>query len=268
MDFQRELTWVGDLEQHVLHNVAAVLPLELERLAAKRHVVEAPGRSREHGGKTLLALEHLEHEVHSLLASISSSPRLSGHGVGRVPVGSEGLAVDPSLGDSIAGLSLVETHHLCDDGGGGQLDEHNVVETDLVERVLQRHAALDLVGPDHSLEDVSDLEDLAVAEVAAGPVCPGDPVGCCEDGAQVVRGVTPLSGQPAVVEVEPPDHGTDVESTVHRVKLVVGTGHLCTIGHDGSLDDGSKNVPALLELQRLETAAKCVDEDPTGGVEL
>jgi hypothetical protein len=84
----------------------------------------------------LLTLEHLEHEVHGLLASITCSPRLSGHGVGRVPVSSEGLAINPSLGHSIACLGFVETHHLSDDGGGGELDEDNVVETDLVERVL------------------------------------------------------------------------------------------------------------------------------------
>src|SRR5256885_1874567 len=39
MEFRR----VGDLEQHVLHHVAAERALELERLALEEHVVEAPG---------------------------------------------------------------------------------------------------------------------------------------------------------------------------------------------------------------------------------
>lgn len=185
-----------------------------------------------------------------------------------MPVGSERLAVDPSLGDSITGLGLVEAHHLCNNCGGGELDENDMVETDLVERVLQGHAALDLVRPDHSLEDVSDLENLAVTKVSASPVCPGNPVGSGKDGTQVVGGVAPLGGQPAVIEVEPTDHGTDVESTVHRIELVVGAGNFGTVGNDGTLDDRAQNVPALLELERLETATKCVDEDPTGRIEL
>lgn len=104
------------------------------------------------------------------------------------------------------------------------------------------------MGSDHGLKNIPDLENLAIAKVAASPVCPGNPVGCCEDGAQVVGGVTPLCGQPAVVEIEPSDHGTDVESTIHRVKLVVGTRHLCTVRHNCALNDGSENVPALLKL--------------------
>lgn len=240
----------------------------MERLAAKVDVVETPGGSGEHGRQTLLALEDLQDEVDGGLASITSSPRLAGHGVGRVTVCAHGLAVHKGLGDGIASLGLVETHHLGDDGGRGKLDEDNVVQADLIERVLQRHAALDLVGADHSLQDISDLEDLAVAEVAAGLVGSCDPVGGCEDGTQVVGGVTPLGGQPAVVEVQPADHGSDVEGGVHGVELVVCSGNFGTVGDDGTGDDGSEDVPALLELETLETAAEGVDEDPSCSVEL
>jgi hypothetical protein len=80
--------------------------------------------------------------------------------------------------------------------------------------------------------------------------------------------VAPLGSQPAVVEVEPSDHGANVEGSIDGVKLVVCTGHLCAVGDDGTLDGGAENVPALLELQTLKTAAQGVDEDPSGCVEL
>lgn len=126
-------TRVGDLEENVLHDVAAVGALELEGLAAKVDVVEAPCGSRKNGGETLLALEHLQDEVYSSLASIASSPRLAGHGVGAVPVCAHRLAVNEGLRNGVTSLGLVETHHLGDDGGRSELDEDNVVESDLVE---------------------------------------------------------------------------------------------------------------------------------------
>src|SRR5256886_13159761 len=43
-----ELRRKGDLEQHVLHHVGAVAPRKPERLAAKEHVVKAPGLGGEH----------------------------------------------------------------------------------------------------------------------------------------------------------------------------------------------------------------------------
>ncbi len=42
-----------------------------------------------------------------------------------------------------------QAEHVGDDGGGGDLDEHDVVEADAVEGVLEGEAALDLVGLDH-----------------------------------------------------------------------------------------------------------------------
>lgn len=202
------------------------------------------------------------------MAGITSGPRLAGHGVRRVPVSAERLAVDPGLRDGVAGLGLGETHHLGHDSSGSQLDEDNVVETDLVERVLQSHATLNLVGADHGLEHVADLEDLAVTKVATGLVRSRNPVGHSEDSSKVIGRVTPLSGQPAVVEVEPSDHGANVEGTVHRVELVVGSNDFGAIGDDGALDDGAQDVFTLLEFQCFETAAEGVDKDPAGGVVL
>lgn len=101
-------------------------------------------------------------------------------------VGSQRLAVNPGLGNSVGNLLLVEAEHLGDDGGGGHLDEHDVVQTDLVEGVEQGQAALDLVGLDHGLEHILDGIDLAASQVAAGLVGAVDPVGDGQDGTQVV----------------------------------------------------------------------------------
>lgn len=117
-----ELSRVGNLEQDVLHDVAAIATLELELLSAEVDIVEAPGRSREDGRETGLALHDLEDQVNGLLASITSSPRLAGHGVGGVPVGTHRLAVNPGLGDGVTGLGLVQAQHLGDYGSRGNLD--------------------------------------------------------------------------------------------------------------------------------------------------
>jgi hypothetical protein len=75
--------------------------------------------------------------------------------------------------------------------------------------------------------------------------------------------VTPLGSEPAVVEVEPSDHGANVESGIDGVKLVVCTGDLGTIGDDCALDDGAEYVPALLELQSFETTTESVNKYPS-----
>lgn len=181
-----QLTRVGDLEQDVLHDVAAVGALELKLLALEQDIVEAPGGSRQDGGNAALALHDLEGQVDGALAGITGSPRLAGHGVGAVAVGSQALAIDPGLSDSVGDLLLAEAEHLGDDGGGGNLDQDDVVEADLVVRVEQSQAALDLVGLDHALEHVADGEDLAASQVAAGLVGAVDPVSDGQDGAQVV----------------------------------------------------------------------------------
>lgn len=183
-------------------------------------------------------------------------------------VGSQRLAVNPGLGNSVGNLLLVEAEHLGDDGGGGHLDEHDVVQTDLVEGVEQGQAALDLVGLDHGLEHILDGIDLAARQVAAGLVGAVDPVGDGQDGTQVVRGVTPLSSQPAVVEVEPSDHGTNVEGAVDGVQDEGSTGNLGAVGDDGARDNGTKELGALLESQTLETTAEGIEEDPSGSIEL
>lgn len=111
---------------------------------------------------------------------------------------------------------------------------------------------------DHSLEDILNLQNLSIAKVTASSVRSRDPVGNSENGTEIVGGVTPLGGQPAVIEIEPSNHSTDVESTIDRVKLVWGTRHLGAVGDNGAFDDGTEDVLALLELESLKTAAESI----------
>jgi hypothetical protein len=253
-----ELSRVGDLEENVLHDIAAIGALELELLALEQDIVETPDRSGQDGGNTLLTLQDLESQVDGALASITGSPRLSGHGVGGVAVCSQRLTINPSLGNSVGNLLLVEAEHLGDDGGRGDLDEDNVVKTDLVVRVEESQAALDFVSLDHGLENILDNKGLAASEVTTSLVGTVDPVSDSEDSAQVVRGVTPLSSEPAVVEVEPSDHSTDVEGGVDGIKLEGSSRDLGAVRDNGARDDGAEELRALLEPQTLKTAAESV----------
>jgi hypothetical protein len=262
-----ELSRVGDLEENVLHDIAAIGALELELLALEQDIVETPDGSGQDSRNALLTLQNLESQVDGALASITGSPGLSGHGVGGVAVGSQRLAINPSLGDSVGNLLLVEAEHLGDDGGRGDLDKNNVVKTDLVVGVEESQATLDLVSLDHGLEDILDNKGLAASEVTTSLVGTVDPVSNGEDSTQVVRGMTPLSSEPAVVEVEPSDHSTNVESCVDGVKLEGSTRDLGTVRDNGARDNGSKELRALLEPQTLETAAEGVEKNPSSSVE-
>lgn len=258
-----ELSGERNLEENVLHDVRAVGSLELELLAAEEDVVESPGLGGQDRGHTSLTLLDEESQVNGSRGGITSSPRLSGHGVGGVSVGSQRLSVDKGLRDGVGGLLSREAEHAGDNGGGGDLDEHNVVETNSVERVLDGEATLDLVGLDHGLKDVLDLEDLALKAGLGGSSLP---VGNGEDTSQVIGGMSPLGGEPAIVEIEPSDDGSDVEGTSDRVDLVVGTGDLGSVGHNGAGDNGANNVSTLLVLEALKTTAEGVEETESSGL--
>lgn len=80
--------------------------------------------------------------------------------------------------------------------------------------------------------------------------------------------MAPFRGQPAVVEVEPSDHGANVEGSVDGVQHIRGAGNLCAVGHDGARNGRTEQLGALLEAEALQTAAQSVEEDPSSGVEL
>lgn len=92
-----------------------------------------------------------------------------------------------------------------------------MVETDTVERVQERKAALNLVRFDHRLQNVMDGQGLALA---------GEVVGDCKNGAEVVRRMSPLGCKEAIIVVEPPNLGTNVERAADGVELEVRAGNL------------------------------------------
>jgi len=194
-----ELGREGDLEKNVLHDVRAVVALELELVALKEDIVEAPGFSSKNGGHSTLTALDDESKVNSTRNGITSGPRLTGHGVGGVTVSTESLAINKGLGDSINGLLLGQAEHLGNNGGSGNLNQDNVVKTDLVEGVLESQNTLDLVSLDHALEHVLDLEDLAALDTGLGRT--GEPVSHGQDTTEVIGRMSPLGCEPAVIEI-------------------------------------------------------------------
>lgn len=226
-----ELGGERDLEQNILHDVRSERTLELELVALEKDIVETPDLGGQDRGDSLdsSVLDH-KGQVNGARTGISGGPGLTGHGVGCVTVRTEGLSVNPSLGDSVGGLLTGETEELGDNGGGGDLDEDDVVKSNAVEGVLESESSLDLVSLDHGLKNILDGGD----GLSGSLVGTGQPVGNGQDTSQVVGGVTPLSGQPTVVVVEPSDGGSDVESSTDGVELVGGSGDLGSVGNDGS----------------------------------
>jgi hypothetical protein len=149
----------------------------------EEHVVEAPGLRSEDGRHASLALLDKECEVDRTRAGVTSGPGLPGAGVRCMTVGTEGLAIRPGMRDCVNGLLARETEHLGHDGRASDLDEHDVIETDAVERVEERERALDFVRLDHRGQDIAHGE-LALAR-AVHVVRDG------EDGTQVIGGMAP-----------------------------------------------------------------------------
>jgi hypothetical protein len=91
----------------------------------------------------------------------------------------------------------------------GDLDEDDVVE-----RVEERKASLDLVSLGHAHEDVMYGELLTLT---------GKMISDGEDGTRVVGWVTPFCGEEAVIEVKPSDHHSNVERAPDGVELIVSS---------------------------------------------
>ena len=145
------------------------------------------------------------------------------------------------------------------DRGARDFHEDNVIQSDAVKGVQEGKLALDFMRLDHALKDIAHREGLSLT---------GEVIRHGKDRAQIVGWVAPFGGKPAVVEVEPSDHGTNVEGAVYGVELVVGAGHLAAVGDSRAFHSGTQDLPALLELQPLKTATERVNEDPARGVEL
>ena len=168
--------------------LGTVRALELELVALEEDVVEAPGLGSQDGRDSHLSALDLVREVDGAHARVAGGPTLARTRVGRVTESAQALAVDKDLRDDVDSLVAREAEHFRDDGGRREFDEDDVVQADAVERVLEGHAALDLVRLDHGAEDVLDDELLARAR---------EVVSDGEDRAEVVGRVTPLGGEPA-----------------------------------------------------------------------
>ena len=257
-----ELGREGDLEQHVLHHVATVGPLELEFVALEQHVVKAPGLGGQYGWVAHLAGLRDEREAHGAGRGVARRPALARTGVGRVAVGTQRLSIDPGKGHGIGDLFLRQAKHLGYDGGAGYLDQHDVIEPHLVEGIFQRDAALDFVGLDHAGEHIFHGERFLARSdgVARQPVCRG------ENAAEVIRWVTPLRGEPGVVEIQPADHRTDVEGGLYRIELELRAGDFRAVGHHGAGDDGPYELGAGRVFEGLKPAAQRVDQAVARGL--
>src|SRR5690606_20204862 len=111
-----ELGRVADLEQDVLDHVAAEAALELEGLALHGHVVEAPSPGGQGTGVADAALHGVQGVDHGPAAGVAGGPALARAGLGRVPVGAQGAAVQPAVADGVDDLFLVAAQHVGGDG--------------------------------------------------------------------------------------------------------------------------------------------------------
>ena len=142
------------------------------------------------------------------------------------------------------------------DGGGGDLHQHDVVEPDAVEAVLQGNHALDFVRLDHASQDVMHRGRLP----ARGDRVSREPVRGGENAAEVIGWMAPLGGKPGVVEVEPADHRADVECRLDRIELELRAGHLRSVRHGRAGHDRSEQLRARRIRERFESAAQRVDQ--------
>ncbi|MNN13581.1 hypothetical protein D3C81_1266180 [compost metagenome] len=162
-----ELGRETDLEQHIFHHIAAqrlgqaqlVLPGGLERQVfvgvAERNIVEPPLRRREHARHAHLPAQGDVGQAHTSAGGVTRSPGLARTGVGRMAIGTKGLAVDEGVGQGREHLLTIGPHQPGAHGGRGDLHQNHVIEADAVEGVFQRQHALDLMRHDHRLQHIT-----------------------------------------------------------------------------------------------------------------
>ena len=251
-----------NLEQDMFHDVGAIRARELEWLPFEEHVVKTPGRCGERGGITHLAFQGHECQAHAAARGIACRPRFARARVRRVAIGAQRLPVDPCIGDGVHDLLVRAAEHVCDDGRGRDLHQHDVIEADTVEAVLQRDDALDLVRLDHAGEHVAHDE----RRLAGGHTRARNPVGCREYAAQVVGRMAPFGGEPRVVKIQPADHRADVECGHHRIELVGRARHPGAVRHDRARHDRAHKLGAGGIGEGLESAAERVHQTQARGV--
>ena len=252
MEFGRK----ADLEQHVLHHVAAVRTIELERRALEQHVVEAPCLRRQHGRVAHLAGPRDQREAHRTRRCVAGRPALARAGVRRMAIRAQALAIHPRERHGVDDLVARQPEHARDDGRRRYLDEHDVVETDAIEAVLQRDDALDLVRLDHAGQHVLNGQRRA----PGGNRIARQPVGRHQDAAEIVGWVSPFGREPRIVEVEPANHRAEAERGLNGIELIRRSRHLGPVGHDRAGHDRSEQLRARRIRQRFEAAAQRVEQ--------
>ncbi len=76
--------------------------------------------------------------------------------------------------------------------------------------------------------------------------------------------MSPLGGQPGVVEIEPADHGADAEGGLDRVQLVARAGHAGAAGQHGPGDDGADPFATGRVAEGQQPTAQRVEEAMAG----
>ena len=98
--------------------------------------------------------------MHGAHACVAGGPAFARAGVGRLAEGAEGGTVHPGVGEGVLGLEFGQTEEPGGDGGGGDFDQHGVVEANLVEGVGDLETALDFVRFHERYENRVDCQRL------------------------------------------------------------------------------------------------------------
>ena len=228
-----------------------------------RHRFKAPGRRAEHAGVAHLATGRHQRQAHATAGRIASCPALARAGVGCVPVGAQGLTIDPGQRQRIEHALAIQAEQLRNHSGGGHFDQHHVVQPDPVEGILQRQHALDLVRLDHCQQHVAHGRRWAPQSLRVAP----QPVADGKDATQVVRRVPPFGRQPGIVEIQPAHHRADVEGGLHRVQHVMRTRNARAVDHADARHQWTKQFAAGRERQRFQAAAQRVEQAVVRGLE-
>src|SRR5438094_681711 len=122
-------------------------------------------------------------------------------------ISSQGPTIQPGVRNSIRDLLFAAAKEFSGKSSGGYAHQQHMIEAHSIETVFQGENPLNFVRLDHGCEQVANTE----RSVAFGRVFTADKIGDREQGAKIVGGVTPLGGQPRIVEVEPTDQSAYIE---------------------------------------------------------
>ena len=252
-----------DLEQDVFHDITAEWALELERLAFEGHIVETPGFS---GQCRRIPDDFLMHRIermgHGAAARVARSPALAWAGVRGMPISAQHAVVDPTVRNGGDDRVFVATQHRGRHGRGCEADQDHVVQTDAVERILQRVHALNFMRLDRPGQGVAHGQALAAVALglAAEVVADG------QNRAEIVGGMAPFRSQPGVVEVKPAHQRADIEGGLDRVQLERRARDARAAGQFRARHQRTEVLHATLELHRQHRAGQRIQQHVAGGV--